>query len=51
MSQPRDTQAPTPERNPDGSPKREASPPPEPLFSTDRSLTPDTASEPSIKNR
>ena len=51
MSQPRDTQAPTPERNPDESTRREASAPPEPLFSTDRNLAPDTASEPSIKNR
>lgn len=49
MTQTRETKAPTPQ--PDSDPKRESPPPPEPLFSSERTLTPNTASEPSIKNR
>ena len=49
MTQTRETKAPTPQ--PDSDSKRESPPPPEPLFSSERTLTPNTASEPSIKNR
>ena len=51
MSQPRETQPPTPERKSDSTSDTESTPLAEPLFSGDRTLTPDTTSEPSIKNR
>lgn len=51
MSQPRETKAPKPERPPDPPTEMEETPPAEPLFSTESTLSPDTASNPSIKNR